>query len=56
MESAGQSQIFISYSRSDLAFADELVAALGMSAEFDILFDRTGIGHGEESGVSASVA
>ena len=48
MESADRSKVFISYSRSDLAFADELVAALGMSAEFEIVFDRMGIGHGEE--------
>ena len=48
MESAGRSKVFISYSRADLGFADELVAALGMAAEFEILFDRIGIGHGEE--------
>lgn len=48
MDNRGRSKVFISYSRADLAFADELVAALGMSAEFEILFDRSGIGHGEE--------
>jgi WD40 repeat protein len=48
MEGAGRSKVFISYSRADLGFADELVAALGLSAEFEILFDRIGIGHGEE--------
>ena len=48
MVGTSQSKVFISYSRADLAFTDELAAALGMSADFDILFDRVGIGHGEE--------
>lgn len=44
----GRSKVFISYSRSDLAFTDELAAALGTFSDFDILLDRIGIGHGEE--------
>ena len=47
MESTGRSKVFISYSRADLAFIDELVVALESSAEFEILIDRIGIGHGE---------
>ena len=48
METADRSKLFISYSRADLAFAEELAAALSLSADFEILFDRTGIGHGED--------
>lgn len=47
MEGRGRSRVFISYSRSDLAFANELAAALESSADFEILIDRVGIGHGE---------
>ena len=47
MEGTGRSKVFISYSRADRAFTEELAAALGKSADFDILFDRVGIGHGE---------
>ena len=47
MEGSGRSKVFISYSRSDLAFANELAAALESSADFEILIDRVGIGHGE---------
>lgn len=47
MESTGRSKIFISYSREDLAFTNELVAALELAADFEILIDRVGIGHGE---------
>jgi WD40 repeat protein len=47
MEGSSRSKVFISYSRADLAFTDELAAALGMSADFEILLDRVGIGHGE---------
>jgi len=48
MEGTGRSKVFISYARADLAFTDELAAALDMSADFEILLDRVGIGHGEE--------
>ena len=40
MESMDRPKVFISYSRADLAFTDELVAALGMSADFELLYDR----------------
>ncbi|MCB1956037.1 MAG: TIR domain-containing protein [Rhodocyclaceae bacterium] len=43
-----RSRLFISYSRADVAFTDELVAALEASGEFEILIDRAGIGHGED--------
>ena len=39
--------VFISYSRDDLAFADQLDAALGL-AGFDTTIDRHGISGGEE--------
>ncbi len=47
MEGTGRSKVFISYSRLDLAFANELATALESSADFEILIDRVGIGHGE---------
>lgn len=47
MGSNGRSKIFVSYSRVDLAFTNELVAGLEQSADFEILIDRAGIGHGE---------
>lgn len=47
MQGTGRSKVFISYSRADLAFTNELVAALESSADFEILIDRVGIGHGE---------
>lgn len=47
MEDTGRSKVFISYSRADLAFTNELAAALELSADFEILLDRVGIGHGE---------
>ena len=47
MEGRGRSKVFISYSRLDLAFANELATALESSADFEILIDRVGIGHGE---------
>ncbi len=47
MEGTGRSKVFISYSRADLAFTDELAATLAMQSDFEILFDRIGIGHGE---------
>ncbi len=43
-----RSKLFISYSRADLAFTDELIAALEALTEFEILIDREGIGHGED--------
>ena len=39
--------VFISYSRDDLAFADQLDAALGL-AGFDTSIDRHGISAGED--------
>jgi len=47
MEGTGRSKVFISYSRADLAFTDELAATLAIQSDFEILFDRVGIGHGE---------
>ena len=47
MEATGRSKVFISYSRADLAFTDELATALGTFPDFDVLLDRVGIGHGE---------
>ena len=47
MQDKARSKLFISYSRVDLAFANELVTALEQSADFQILIDRIGIGHGE---------
>ena len=49
-EAAGQGgklNVFISYSRDDLAFADQLDAALGL-AGFGTSIDRQGIAGGEE--------
>jgi hypothetical protein len=40
-------RVFISYSRDDLAFADQLDAALGLH-DFKIVIDRHGISGGEE--------
>jgi TIR domain len=40
-------RVFISYSRDDLAFADQLDAALGLH-DFKIVIDRHGIAGGEE--------
>ncbi|MDJ0739579.1 MAG: TIR domain-containing protein [Gammaproteobacteria bacterium] len=47
MQATGRSKVFISYSRVDLAFTNELADALEASGDFDILIDRVGIGHGE---------
>jgi len=47
MEATGRSKVFISYSRADLAFTNELAVALEAAADFEILIDRVGIGHGE---------
>jgi hypothetical protein len=38
--------VFISYSRDDLAFADQLDAALRLH-KFDVVLDRKGISGGE---------
>ena len=49
-EAAGQANklnIFISYSRDDLAFADQLDAALGLTG-FSTSIDRHGISAGED--------
>lgn len=50
MQVAGteRSKLFISYSRADLAFTNELIAGLESLTEFEILIDREGIGHGED--------
>ncbi|MCB1723390.1 MAG: toll/interleukin-1 receptor domain-containing protein [Gammaproteobacteria bacterium] len=47
MQDKARSKLFFSCSRVDLAFANELVTALEQSADFQILIDRIGIGHGE---------
>ena len=40
MADTDRSRLFISYSRADLPFTDELVAGLAASADFEILIDR----------------
>jgi hypothetical protein len=40
--------VFISYSRADTAFADEVVAGLEYDGGFDVLMDREAIHEGEE--------
>src|SRR5262245_24797829 len=40
-------KVFISYSRADMAFADELVAGLEYDGGFEILIDRHAIHEGE---------
>ncbi len=55
IEQTGQNQptgvpklkVFISYSRSDLAFADELAAGLDFQGGFEVLIDRESIHEGE---------
>ena len=42
-----KSKIFISYSRADSGFVDDLAAGLEADGAFEILIDREGIGHGE---------
>lgn len=44
----GKSKIFISYSRADAQFVDDLVAGLEEDGAFEILIDRAGIGEGED--------
>ncbi len=43
-----QNTVFISYSRTDMAFADELVAGLEMFGSYDVTIDRSDIRTGEE--------
>src|SRR5262245_34566491 len=45
--SAGRLNVFISYSRDDIAFADQLAAALSV-LNFDVVIDRQGITGGED--------
>jgi len=47
LDKASKLRVFISYSRDDLDFADQLFAALGL-AGFDPAIDRHGISGGEE--------
>ena len=42
-----QSKVFISYSRRDLDFVDQLAAGLESHDDFHLLIDRSGIGHGD---------
>jgi len=46
--SADTLKIFISYSRADMAFADEVVAGLEFDGTFDVMIDRHDIHEGEE--------
>lgn len=41
-------KLFTSYSRADLAFADELVAALAYDGRFQVTIDRSSIIEGED--------
>jgi hypothetical protein len=41
-------KVFISYSRTDMAFADELVAALAYDGRFEVTIDRSSIIEGED--------
>ena len=45
---AGRLKLFISYSRADLAFADELVGGLEIDNSFDVAIDRHSIIEGED--------
>ena len=45
---AGKLKVFISYSRSDAAFADELVSGLDFDGGFDVSIDRQAIQEGED--------
>ena len=44
---ANKLNVFISYSRDDLSFADQLAIALGLH-NFEIAIDRRGISGGED--------
>ena len=44
---ANQLRVFISYSRDDLAFADQLDAALNLTS-YEVSLDRHGIAGGED--------
>jgi hypothetical protein len=46
-QEGGKLNVFISYSRDDLGFADQLDAALGV-AGFGVTIDRHGISGGED--------
>ena len=48
MAIGAKSKVFVSYSRHDLEFTDQLVEGLEETGEFDLLIDREGIGHGED--------
>ena len=48
MTESAKSKIFISYSRSDAAFVDDLAAGLDHYGGYEVLIDREGIGHGED--------
>ena len=45
---AGRLKLFISYSRADLAFADELVGGLEIDGTFEVSMDRHSIVEGED--------
>jgi hypothetical protein len=48
MTVGSKSKVFVSYSRHDLEFTDQLVEGLDETGEFYLLIDREGIGHGED--------
>ncbi|MEO1329129.1 MAG: TIR domain-containing protein [Pseudomonadota bacterium] len=48
MSEAAKSKIFISYSRQDSAFVDDIATGLGAYGGYEVLIDREGIGHGED--------
>ncbi|MCI4665926.1 MAG: TIR domain-containing protein [Neomegalonema sp.] len=48
MTDSTTSKIFVSYSRADTGFVDDLVAGLEADGAFAVLIDREGIGHGED--------
>lgn len=43
-----QLKVFVSYSRTDSAFADEIEAGLEYDGDFDVLIDRHDIDGGED--------
>ena len=43
-----RSKVFVSYARTDMAFADELVAGLEFDGRFSVLLDRSSIAQGED--------
>lgn len=48
MSNASKLKVFISYSRADTAFADELVAGIEFKDEFEVSIDRQSIVEGED--------